>query len=284
MTVWRMVGYTLACGLLLASPAAAQTAELGWSYSAQLTVVWAGGNSESRTFGLGSTLRRLGQDSEVKFDAGGVRADASRKTRRAVGTATSYRVEEDEDSERTAETYHARGRYDRSVGDGFVVFSGIDWLRNTFAGIDSRLLLAAGAGKLWAQRDDFRFKTDLAGTYSFQDDVVENPFLKSSFPGIRFSSELMRVLTGTTKWESTLTSDLNLDETDDVRVDLNNAVSLAVNGRLAVKPALQLLWRNQPSLTEIDLVTAGGASTGEKVRVPLEKLDSFFTLALVVTL
>lgn len=269
-----------------ALPAAglAQTPELGWSYSAQLTAVWAGGNTESSTFGLGSTLRRLGEKNEVKFEAGGIRSDASLKTRRAVGTTTSFTIEENEDNQKTAESYFSRVRYDRTIKDGFVVFSGVDWLRNSFAGIDSRLLLAAGVGNLWAKRDNFRFKTDLAVTYSFQEDVVENPFLKSSFPGVRFSWDLMRTLTSTTKWESVLISDLNIDETDDLRMDLTNAVSLSVSNRLAVKPGLQLLWRNQPSQTEIQLFSATGTPTGQTVLVPLEKMDSFFTLALVVTL
>jgi hypothetical protein len=271
---------------LLAVPGAvaAQAVELGWSYSAQLTAVWAGGNSTSSTFGLGSSLRRLGENNEVKLDAAAIRSAASLKTRRAVGTASDHRIEEEEDHQKTAESYFARGRYDRTINDGFVVFSGVDWSRNPFAGMDSRLLLAAGAGKLWAQRDDFRFKTDLAATYSFQEDVVENPFLKSSFPGVRFSWDLIRTLTRTTKWQSALISDLNLDETDDVRVNLDNAVSLTVSDHLAVKPGLQLFWRNQPSLTEIELFTATGAATGQKVLAPLAKLDSFFTLALVVAL
>jgi cyclase len=34
----------------------------------------------------------------------------------------------------------------------------------------------------------------------------------------------------------------------------------------------------------VDLVDAGGTPTGEKVRVPLERLDSFFKAALVVKL
>ena len=54
---WRLLAV---CGVMASivvpTTAMAQTPELGWSYSAQLTAVWAGGNSESSTFGLGSTL------------------------------------------------------------------------------------------------------------------------------------------------------------------------------------------------------------------------------------
>ena len=94
----------------------------------------------------------------------------------------------------------------------------------------------------------------------------------------------MKALTSTTKWESILISDLNLDETEDVRVDFVNALSLSISSRLGLKPSLQVQWRNQPALTKLDLFTAGGQPTTETVQVPLEKMDTFFTLALVVTL
>ncbi|MEX2284830.1 MAG: DUF481 domain-containing protein [Gemmatimonadota bacterium] len=265
-----------------ATPPAAPTTD--WSYSAKLTAVWVGGNSESSTFGLGSTLRRQGEHAELKFEAGGIRTESSLKTRAAVGSTTSYRVTETETVRKTAESYFARTRHDRKLGSGMVVFAGADWLRNIFSGIDSRTLVALGAGRQWADRDDFKLKTDLGFTYTFQEDVVENPFVKSKFPGVRFSADLQRALTSTTKWESTLISDLNIDETDDLRADFTNAVSVSISTRLALKPSLQLLWRNQPALTEIELFTETGTSTGQKVNVPLEKMDSFFTLALVVTL
>ena len=81
-----------------------------------------------------------------------------------------------------------------------------------------------------------------------------------------------------------LIADWNLDNTDDIRLDLTNALSIAISSALALKPSLQLLWRNDPALTEVALVESDGTPTGESVRVALEKLDSFFTLALVLKL
>ena len=263
---------------------AAAPPEPDWTYSAKLTAVWVGGNSESSTFGLGSTLRRTVGRIDLTFEAGAIRTDASRKTRRAVGTPTTYDIAEDKTREKTAESYFVRGRADRKMGDRFLLFVGADWLRNTFAGIESRTLLAAGGGVVWAKAEKFSFKTDLGATYTFQEDVVTNPFLKTNFPGVRFSADLTRVLTTTTKWESILISDLNLDETQDVRIDLVNALSLSISSRLGLKPSLQVQWRNQPALTKLDLFTTSGQATTQTVQVPLEKMDTFFTLALVVTL
>ncbi|MGH7468331.1 MAG: DUF481 domain-containing protein [Longimicrobiales bacterium] len=282
-------GFTsfLALTCVMAAPQAAVTQAApvpAWSYQARITAVWAGGNTESSTFGLGSSLRRAGQQVELKFEAGAIRTDASVKSRRATGTASSYLVTEDEVHQKTAENYFVRLRSDRKLGGRVVIFAGADWLRNTFAGIDSRMLLATGGGTSWVNREDFRVRTDLGATYTFQEDVVDNPFVKSKFPGLRFSADLLRALTPTTKWESALIYDQNIDQTDDARIDFTNSLSLAISSRIALNPSLQLLWRNQPALTEVDLFNSIGTPTGEKVQVPLEKMDSFFTLAVVVTL
>ena len=273
--------------LVAASPAtssAQRTTDTTWVFSGQLTGVWTAGNSETSTFGLATSLQRRNSIGEVKLEAGGIRTDASKKTRRAVGTATSFTIEENERRETTAERYFARIRFDRKITGGAVVFAGLDVLRNTFAGIDSRTLLALGAGHVWVNNDESRFKTDYGVTYTFQEDVVDNPFLKSSFPGTRITAELRRKLTNTARLETTLVSDLNFSDTDDLRFDFNNALPVAVSSAISLKPSLHLAWRNRPASREVELFTADGGATGTRVAVPLEKLDSFFTLAVVVTL
>lgn len=281
----RSFGNVLLAWLLFAplGAAAQEGPARGWIWSANLTAVWAAGNTESSTFGVGSNLRHVAGQGEAKLEAGAIRADAAVKTRRAVGTPTTFHVEEDEDNRKTAEAYFVRTRYDRQLGGSMVWFGGSDWHRNTFAGIDSRLLFASGVGRVWADRDDFRLKTDLSATYTFEQHVVEQPGLENSFAGLRYSAELMRRLTSTAVWESTLTSDLNVEDTDDLRLDVTTSLPVSISSRLSLKPSLQLVWYNRPAFTEVELFTAG-VPTGAAVQVPLEKLDSFFTLALVVTL
>jgi hypothetical protein len=235
----------------------------GWIFSGQLTSVWTGGNSETSTFGLATTLRHIAERSELKVETGGIRSEASRKTHRAVGSPSAFTIEEDDERLRTAEAYFARARYDRTLGEGFLAFAGADVLRNTFAGIDSRVLLAVGAGNVWANTERFRFKTDYGVTYTFQEDVVDNPSTNSSFPGARVAWDLMRVLTTTTRFESVLISDLNLSNSDDVRVDFTNSVAVSVSKTISLKPSLQLLWRNQPALREVDLFSPLGTNTDE---------------------
>ncbi len=274
----------IAVSLGLVTPLPAQDKQLGTFFTAEFTAVWTAGNAESNTLGLATVLRNVWESAELKFEGGAVRSESSRKTRTAVGTTENFQIQEQTTTEKTAEAYYVRGRYDRQISERFFGFAGADWLRNTFAGIDSRILLAAGAGNSWVDSDRLRFKTDYSATYTFQEDVVENPFVKTKFPGVRFAYDLWAKLTGSTEFTSVLINDLNLDNTDDVRLDFTNAVTIAISSRLAFKPSLQLLWRNTPSLTEVSLVTTDGTPTSESVTVPLQKVDSFFKIALVVRL
>ncbi len=259
--------------------------ELGWFFTAELSTVSTGGNQEIFTLGLSGTLAYRWARSQLKLEGGSVRSESSLKTRTAVGTSPDdFVLVEEKVTETTAAASYARTRYDYDVSERFFVFGGADWLRNTFAGIDSRFLLAAGAGNTWWDAERVRFKTDYGVTYTFQSNVVDNPFINNSFPGVRLAYDFWWKLTGPAKFESQLIVDWNLDNTDDIRLDFSNALPIAISETLALKPALRLLWFNDPALTEVPLETPAGDSTGENVLVPLEKLDSFFTLALVVTI
>ena len=145
-------------------------------------------------------------------------------------------------------------------------------------------MIAAGVGNKWADNDNVRFKTDYSFTYSFQSDVVENPFAKTNFPGVRFAYDFWYNLTASTDFESIFIADWNLDNTKDVRIDFYNALPIKISEIFTLKPSLQLLWRNEPSLTEIDLFAADGTATGSMVLTPLKNLDSLFSLTLVVSL
>jgi hypothetical protein len=144
--------------------------------------------------------------------------------------------------------------------------------------------MAAGVGNKWVDNADIRFKTDYSFTYSFQSDVVENPFAKNKFPGVRFAYDFWYKLTASTDFESIFIADWNLDNTDDIRFDFYNALPIKISEIFTLKPSLQLLWRNDPSLTEIDLFATDGTPTGTKVLTPLKNMDTLFSLTLVVNL
>ncbi|MFQ5890309.1 MAG: DUF481 domain-containing protein [Gemmatimonadota bacterium] len=247
--------------------------------------MWTGGNSSSNTLGVGSTLRRTIERSEFRLAGGAIRTESSLTRRMAVGTsADDFVLQEETTTETTAESYYLRGRYDYTINERFFLFGGADWLRNTFAGINSRFLIAAGAGNSWIDNDRWRFRTDYGFTITFQNDVVENPFITTTFPGLRLSYDFRSRLTASTELTSVLITDWNLENTDDLRFDFTNALPIAISSIFTLKPSLRLMWRNDPSLSEVELVAPDGAATGQTVLAPLDKLDSFVTVSLVVEL
>ena len=282
----RFVSVFLATAILATLSAGAAWAAdeaQGWYLDAELAVVSIGGNSESSTLGLGAKLRRLWTKSELTFTGGATSTESSLLTRTAQGTVTDFTVQEEKVTEKTAELYFLRGWYKYDFSKKFFAYTGTDWMSNKFAGIDSRVLIALGAGNNWANSETFKFKTFYSFTYTFQEDVVENPFLKTDFPGVRLGYDLNAKLSSSTDLESRLTADFNLDNSDDIRLDWYNALPVGISETLLLKPAFQMMWRNQPSLTSVPLFDGGGAPIGE-VSTPLKELDTIFTLALVVKL
>lgn len=286
VTAGRAAALGLAVALLGGVPTAAQEEdeETGWQYTGELTAVWVGGNSESNTFGLGNTLLGQWERSTIKLTGGALRSESTTSARRAVGSMADFMVIEEESTRKTAERYFLRGRYDYRFSDRFFVFGGAEWLRNTFAGIDARWLGVVGLGNVWIDGDRVHFSTDYGVTITKQDDVVPNPDTGDTFAGARAAYDFQLRLTDNARFESVFIGDLNLDDTDDVRFDMTNALPINISSRLALKPSLQLLWRNAPALESLPLVASDGSPTSESVLVPLEELDTLFTLALVLSL
>lgn len=269
---------------LAGSALAADPEPTGWYFDAELASVLTSGNSESSTVGFGGKLRRVWTRSELTFKGGATETQSSLLTRTAQGTEDDFTVLESKETTKTAELYFGRGWYQYNFSPKFFAFSGVDWLSNKFAGIDSRFLIALGAGNTWADSDRVKFSTHYSMTYTFEEEVVENPFVKSEFAGARLGYGLDWKLSNSTTFESDLVADWNLDNTEDVRLDWYNALPVSISETLQLKPALRIFWRNEPALATIPLVDGAGVPTDVTVATPLKEIDTIFTLALVVKL
>lgn len=275
---------------VLVSPASALRAqesredekELGWSLSAELSLVMAAGNAETTTLGAGTSLRRVWEDARWRLESGGLRTKSADITRRAIGTAEDFVVEEESESELTAENYYVRTRFDRSLSERSFLYGGVSWIRNTFTGIDARWTLVGGGGFTVWETERSHFHVDLGGTYT-----VENPTVggtpSQDFAGIRFSWDYGRRLAESAEFTSVLVVDENLDDSEDVRGDFTNAISVSISKTLALRTSLQLLYDAQPALEEVPLFTADAEPTGETVLAELDELDSLLTVAIVLT-
>lgn len=272
-----------------AYPAAAQEAATDseaetspWTFTGELSLVDTGGNSETSTVGLGVKAKRAGAGGKLELEAGGLRADTTSTSRFAVGSVGDFEIVESSTTETTAENYFLKGRYDRQISERLFWYFGAGWERNEFAGFDSRLSLAAGLGHLWFEDGDGHLRTDYSVTYTQQDDLVDDPAVSDGFLGLRLGYDYGRRLTATSTFDSVLIVDANADETDDLRAELTNSVSVSINDVLALKVGLQLHYDRLPSLIRIPLLEAGGTPTGDLVAAELDDLDSKLTVTLVV--
>lgn len=264
--------------LLLVAPGGVQGQDSpppGWSNTAELSYVLTAGNASSSSLGLRNTTLYRWPEASLLFGLGGIRTESETTTRTATGTVDDFTITEETETTLTAENYFARSRYDRTVSDALFVFGGAGWERNTFAGVQNRTVLSAGGGQAWFDREDFRLKTDLGLTYTFQDDLVEDPETPDSFGGLRASVDFFRQLTESTELASLLTVDENLEELSDLRADWATSLAVAISSNLALKTSYQLFFDNEPSLVAVPLGT-------EQVFTPLEKVDSIVTVAVVV--
>lgn len=286
MAMLMRVGHgaaAMAALMLSLAPAsgAAQTGA-GWKNSSELSFVRTGGNAESSTLGIASTVTRSWERTELKIEAGGIRTRTTRFERIAVGTESDYRIEEKSDSEVSAENYHARVRVDRRFSDRTSVFVQSGWTRNTFSGIRHRLVNVTGLSHRWLDREGQRLRTAHGVTHTVERAVVPDPDGSGRFLGLRLSTEYWLKVTGNTEWTSNLVVDGNGTEASDLRADWVNSLGVAMNAHLGLKTSLRTTFDNQPALARLPLRSPGGEDGGT-VLVRREKVDRVFTVALVVS-
>lgn len=256
--------------------------EPNWSDTAELTLVFTGGNAEASTLGFKNELTRAWESSALLVAIGALRAESTAFTRTAVGPSPrSFNVTKDAVSAVTAESYYARGQYDHELSPRTFWYAGTGWERNSFAGIQNRYSFGGGVGNTWVDDDTSTFKTRYGVTFTVQDDVATMSAGNDSFGGLRLSYDYRRQLTGNTEFTSVLVADENLQETEDFRTDLINAVTVSMSGQLALKLSWQLLYDNRPSFVGLPLQGVGGLPTGDTVFVALDGVDNLLTFALV---
>lgn len=285
-TIYLRILPPTAALLLLGIPAWAQEAAeeptYGWGDVAELSYVVTGGNAEAATLSLRNTLVRTWKQATFTLEAGALRAETTASNRFAVGTPESFQLRDVSETAVTAENYHLRGRYEHTISKRLFWFTGAGWDRNEPAGIKDRISVVGGLGQLWFDDGDSHFRTDYGLTYTDQTDVVETPGSSDGFLGVRLAWDYQRQLSEATRYANLLTIDANADETSDYRADMINSLAVSMSDRLALKVSLQLLYDNLPSLAAAPLVGADGVPTGLAVLAPVDDLDTYFTVALVV--
>ncbi len=275
--------------LLLGVPAAglAQPKPVGWTTTANLSGVLTGGNAEAFSFGLKARTERNWLRTQFYLEGGGIQQEAVDSTLYAVGTPANYTVTDLSVWNKKAENYFAETGFQRRVTERFFWTVDGGFKRDLFSGVEEMYSARAGVGYFWTDRSAQDLKLGLEATYNHQKETVPNPDTPDSYPGGRLSVDYA-VKFGTNK-QSAFTSKLALDQNFQVSKDFrtlwDNALTVALNRRLALQLGGKLAFRNLPALQEIALfpVAPGpGASSSVQVTAPLKKTDTQLTVSFVL--
>jgi hypothetical protein len=274
----------------MAGPGAAQKESnpTGWTAKAGLSYVQTGGNAETSTLGFKLNAVHNWTRTFFTLEAGGVRSDTTFKTSFGVGSLEDFTVVEQERNEKTAENYFADLSLDRNVSDRFFWQAGLGYLRNTFAGLDSRFAGRGGVGYILTdpKSKGAQLKGAAFLTLTHQDEVVEDPDTDDTFVGARLMADFL-VPFGKSSFNSRVNFDENLQTTDDFRMAWWNSLGVTMTDRLGLQVSLLLLYDNLPALQPIDVYSsqAGGLPVGAPVGQGFTrygKWDSQFAVSFVL--
>jgi len=267
---------------------------LGWTAKAGLSYVGTGGNSEATSLGVKFNASYNWTRTYFTLLGSGVRADSTTIDRFAVGpSASDFTPFETSDKKKTAENYLLDATLDHNLSSRLYWQAGGGFLRNTFAGVESRLAARAGVGYLFTEPGSKgpELKGALLATLTHQSEVVADPSTDDTFVGLRGIVDFVVPFGPGAK--STFTSRLALDEnlqsTDDFRGTWWNSLSVSMTDRLALQVSLGVVYDNLPALSQVNLYgsSSGGLPVGPptgSVLVPLEKWDREFSVSVVLNL
>ncbi len=267
--------------LFLAGRHDAAAQEKIWKDVAEFSYVVTGGNASSATLGFTNKLTWDLDGTALVLNIGAIRAESTTRERIVTAAGPPPAVSEISDTRLTAESYRTGLTLDRDISARMFLYAGAGWKRNRFSGIENQFSAAGGIGTTWIDEEGHSFKSEYAATWTSQEDVVPGPEGTRSFAGARLTWSYLIQLSESTTYTNDLAVDENLKDTVDLRADMINSLQVAMSRSLALKVSLQLLFDNQPAFANAD-DPDGLLGAGETVRVELEKLDTIFTVSLVV--
>jgi putative salt-induced outer membrane protein YdiY len=273
----------LALVVVVPAMAADEEEELGWKSTAEFGYVTTSGNTDLETLSFGSETIRKWETSSLAFNVGAIRSEQSTRRGIAIGVPGTFTVPTM--TEVNADAYGFETRYDHDISENFFWFTGLGWERNRPSGIDERYKSFAGVGNIWRDDEKVMFRTDYALSYTDQEDVVETVDSVGGFAGVRASWKYRHQFSESVRYTNNLTIDYGLEESDNYRGDMVNAVQVAMTNKVALKVSLRWLYNNLPPIETLPLFDAdpnlGGVQTGS-VNYQLDELDTIFSTSIVI--
>ena len=240
--------------------------KVGWSNSADLSLVITAGNASAQTLGLGDHLRYVWPAARFEADVTGVHSVSTDDRFYLVQPGLEIKVGETPTNlPRTLVTpnpddpvskYQASGRFERTLAGRLFWDTGASWDRNEDAGILNRVTTFGGIGHNWINTKERHFATHYGVSYTNREEEVPDPSKDRRFAGARLGWEYQdRFGRSKTSFDSTLVSVINVTDVSDASINTTNALTVPMTSHLSLKVSLQWLFENRPALeTDLDVI------------------------------
>lgn len=239
--------------------------DLGWSNSTDLNIAVAKGNANSESTGIDSRLRRRWQRADFTFSVEvlqireaddrflliepGVTWLPGAAPPSGVGSTIVTPPLETE-----AARFFVEGKYERNIRKRVFWSTGASWERNEDAGIINRYIAFGGLGRVWFDREDLRFQTLWALSFTDREEDTVDPEKDQRFAGARFSWNYMNKWGKVVVYENSFRSNMSLKDTGDFSLSMTNSISVDLSSHLALKISLRGLFESEPALEDVDVV------------------------------
>lgn len=243
-----------------------------WQNTAEFGFILTTGNSETQNFKFSNKfLYKLGWG-EFQVDALALRAE---QTTRTVSNDEGTLVVSEVD-ETTAEAYGLGGKVRVNITDRLFWYGSLAWARNRFAGLDNRYVAGAGVGYKFFETERSKLNGEVGAEYVDEDFIEGTSPGDANFAAARAYLGYAYKISDTATFTQDLELNQNLDESDDLRLRSETAVTATLTRSLALKASYTVHYDKEPV---VQVLSAPGF---DDVTFEFDETDTILAMSLVV--
>ncbi len=258
-----------------------------WNNVTTFSYVATAGNAQGQTVGFGNEFLYKWAQSVFSLKAAAIRVNTTVVTHSATGTSLeNYQLTDERTNTTTAESYLLNGRYDYRLKDKdrWYWYGEAGWERNRPAGLGNKYNSMTGFGRIWADSERTKFRTDAGFGYTHEQPLVPPDNFQSSYCTFNLTSQFKHKVGASSLYIADLTLTDNLSHSQDYQGVLHQELTTSINKTLAMKLGYDVTYKNHPNLILVDVYTntLPSESLGT-ISIPAKKIDTAFTTSLVIT-
>ena len=288
---WKNRGAFALSAFALTCPASSQAPPAPpaktWSNVTTLSYVSASGNSSIETVGFSDDFIKKWDMMSLTVKSGMIRSRATTSVFAATGTSLDdVLVLESRVSSVMAENYFLNARFDYRLKDThrWYWYGGTSWDRNVPIGLDSRIAVTSGMGRIVADSEKTKLRVDVGAGLTREEPVVRPADYRRDFVTFNITGDFTRQMGPGVTYGANLASASNMRQSHDWLLTLKQGLTVAMYKGTALKVGLDMYYRNRPALIAVRAFTLDDppADLGDVV-FRAKKLDTVATTSLVIT-